>query len=89
MVSRKSRGQTKDPGASKPSSPELAFWLEYASLPACEIAAELGYEAVILDLEHGVIGQEMADVLTITCKSIGLRVYSRVASADRVPVQHA
>jgi 2-keto-3-deoxy-L-rhamnonate aldolase RhmA len=89
MVSRKSQGPTQDRGGSKPSSPELAFWLEYASLPACEIAVQLGYEAVILDLEHGVIGQEMADVLTMTCKSIGLRVYSRVASADRVPVQHA
>ena len=89
MVNRKSHGQAKRSGASKPGSPTLAFWLEYASVPACEIAVQLGYGAVILDLEHGVIGQETADVLTMTCKNIGLHVYSRVASADRVPIQHA
>jgi 2-dehydro-3-deoxyglucarate aldolase/4-hydroxy-2-oxoheptanedioate aldolase len=69
--------------------PALGFWLEYASLPACEIAARLGYGAVIFDLEHGVIPQEDADRLAFACKKLGLAVYSRVASADRVQIQHA
>jgi 2-keto-3-deoxy-L-rhamnonate aldolase RhmA len=75
----------------EPSSdrPALAFWLEHASLPACEIAARLGYAAVIFDLEHGVIPREAADHLALVCKKIGLAVYSRVASADRVAIQHA
>jgi len=78
--------------ASSPRSiarPALGFWLEYASLPACEIAARLGYGAVIFDLEHGVIPQEDADRLALACKKLGLAVYSRVASAERVSIQHA
>jgi len=89
MVSRKpSRnvGSSRDP---KPSRPALAFWLEYASLPACEIAAQLGYRAVIFDHEHGMIPREAADQLSLACKKLGLAVYSRVASAERVAIQHA
>jgi 2-dehydro-3-deoxyglucarate aldolase/4-hydroxy-2-oxoheptanedioate aldolase len=71
------------------AQPALGFWLEYASLPACEIAARLGYGAVIFDLEHGVIPQEDADRLAFACKKLGLAVYSRVGSADRVQIQHA
>lgn len=69
--------------------PALAFWLEYPSLPACEIAAGLGYAAVIFDLEHGVISQAKADSLALTCKKLGLAVYSRTAASERVPIQHA
>jgi len=67
----------------------LAFWLEYPSLPACEIAAGLGYGAVIFDLEHGVIPQDDADRLAFASKKLGLAVYSRVAAAERVPIQNA
>jgi 4-hydroxy-2-oxoheptanedioate aldolase len=69
--------------------PALAFWLEYASLPACEIAARAGYSSVIFDLEHGVIPQEDADRLSLACKKLGLAVYSRVAAAERIHIQHA
>lgn len=71
------------------AQPALGFWLEYPSLPACEIAAGLGYAAVVFDLEHGVISQEQADALTLACKKLGLTVYSRVSAAERVPIQHA
>jgi 2-dehydro-3-deoxyglucarate aldolase len=69
--------------------PALAFWLEYPSLPACEIAALLGYQIAIFDMEHGVIAQQTADQLAFACKKLGLVVYSRVAAADRVAIQHA
>jgi len=69
--------------------PALAFWLEYPSLPACEIAASLGYRIVILDMEHGVFSREVADSLALACRRLGLIVYSRLATAGRVPVQHA
>ena len=83
---------SEEPASSTPRAtlrPVLAFWLEYPSLPACEIAAGLGYGAVIFDLEHGVIPQEAADGLTLASKKLGLAVYSRVAAAERVPIQHA
>ena len=70
-------GKSRRGGAA--SGPALAFWLEYPSLPACEIAALCGYDAVIFDHEHGVMPQADADRLTLACKRLGLTVYSRVA----------
>lgn len=83
---RKAAGSRRGAGRAKPA---LAFWLEYPSLPACEIAALCGYDAVIFDHEHGVIPQAEADKLTLACKHLGLTVYSRVAAAERVAIQHA
>ena len=37
----------------KATKPSLGFWLETESGVACEIAAEMGYGVVILDMEHG------------------------------------
>jgi 4-hydroxy-2-oxoheptanedioate aldolase len=89
MVSRKPLRKAISRRGRDTSRPALAFWLEFASLPACEIAARLGYAAVIFDHEHGMIPREAADQLSLACKRIGLTVYSRVASADRVAIQHA
>ncbi|MFO1058585.1 MAG: aldolase/citrate lyase family protein [Dongiaceae bacterium] len=69
--------------------PAIAFWLEQASLPACEIAAAAGYRAVILDREHGVIGEPEADALSFACRGLGLAVYWRVAALSRAEIQHA
>lgn len=69
--------------------PKVAFWLETASQAACEIGALLGYELVLLDMEHGVLSLEAADRLIPHCKGLGLTVYSRVAAPERVPIQHA
>ena len=88
MVSRRP-GSSGRPVPAKRGRPAIAFWLEYASLPACEIAAGLGYDAVIFDLEHGVIPEAAADQLTLMCKRLGLTVYARVATAGRVAIQHA
>jgi 4-hydroxy-2-oxoheptanedioate aldolase len=71
------------------AGPAIGFWLEYASLPACEIAASAGYQTVIFDHEHGVIAHEQADHLALACKRLGLTVYARVAAPERVPIQHA
>jgi 2-dehydro-3-deoxyglucarate aldolase/4-hydroxy-2-oxoheptanedioate aldolase len=69
--------------------PRVAFWLETPSLPACEIARLLGYDGVILDFEHGVLPIDAADRLTQACNTLGLVVLARVASPDRVAIQHA
>lgn len=71
------------------NKPRLAFWLETASQAGCEIAALVGYDAVILDMEHGAIDQRAADRLIPFSTSLGLTVYSRVARAERVEIQHA
>ncbi len=69
--------------------PEIAFWLETVSQAACEIAALAKYRIVLLDMEHGVLSMEAADRLIPFCQRLGLTVYSRVAAAERVPIQHA
>ncbi len=88
-VARGDAGRAPRRGGKATARPALAFWLEHPSLPACEIAALCGYEAVIFDHEHGVIPQAEADRLTLACKRLGLAVYSRVAAPERVAVQHA
>ena len=69
--------------------PRLGFWLMSASLTACEVAALAGFDVVVLDMEHGVHNPRDADGFIVFCKARGLAVYSRVASAERVPIQAA
>jgi 4-hydroxy-2-oxoheptanedioate aldolase len=69
--------------------PELAFWLETPSVPACEIAALLGYRIAVLDMEHGVIGSEACNTIVAHGCAIGLTVYVRVAAAERLLIQQA
>lgn len=80
---------SRKPKQSAPKPPPVAFWLETPSLPACEIARLLGYDGVIFDLEHGVLPLDATDRLTQACGKLGLVVLWRVATADRVAIQHA
>jgi 2-dehydro-3-deoxyglucarate aldolase/4-hydroxy-2-oxoheptanedioate aldolase len=74
---------------SRRGGPARAFWLETAGFAACEIGALVGYDIVVLDMEHGVIAPDAADVLIAHAGRLGLRVYSRVAAPERVPIQQA
>ena len=69
--------------------PPVGFWLMTANLQACEIGAEVGYDIVVLDLEHGVFNPESTDRVVAVGKARGLAVYARVASAERAGIQHA
>lgn len=68
---------------------KLAFWLETASQAACEIAAAKGFDIVVYDMEHGVIGASDLDRLVPLCRGLGLASYVRVAAAERVAIQQA
>jgi 4-hydroxy-2-oxoheptanedioate aldolase len=74
---------------SKGQRPSIGFWLETPNMHACEIAALAGYDTLLLDHEHGVMPRAAADGLTLLAKRLGLRVFSRVAHAGRVDIQHA
>lgn len=71
-------------------TPEWAFWLETVN-PAClEIAAALRcFDAVVLDMEHGVIDRRSADDLVARARGLGFKAYVRVAAPERVPIQYA
>jgi 2-dehydro-3-deoxyglucarate aldolase len=69
--------------------PDIAFWLMTPNEDACEIVAILGYGTAIIDMEHGTFDQASAARIITVCKSLQLRVVTRVDSAERVPIQHA
>ncbi|HEX9448007.1 MAG TPA: aldolase/citrate lyase family protein [Dongiaceae bacterium] len=68
---------------------ELAFWLMTPNENACEIASILGYGTVIIDIEHGTFEPSTAARSVTIAKALGMTVYTRVDSAERVPIQHA
>jgi 2-dehydro-3-deoxyglucarate aldolase/4-hydroxy-2-oxoheptanedioate aldolase len=69
--------------------PEFAFWLMTPNESACDIASILGFGAAIIDMEHGAFEASSAARAITVCKALGLAVYTRVASAERVAIQHA
>jgi 2-dehydro-3-deoxyglucarate aldolase len=69
--------------------PDIGFWLMSPNEDACEIASILGYGTAIIDMEHGTFNQESAARTVTICKALQLRVFTRVDSAERVPIQHA
>lgn len=71
------------------AQPDRAFWAMTPNEDACEIAALVGYGTAIIDMEHGTFDIASAARTTTLCKALGLRVFTRVESADRVPIQHA
>lgn len=85
------KASRRRPASGKPDSrsPKLGFWLQRPSRATCEIAALVGYDFVLLDMEHGVIGPEAADELIACVRDLGLTVYSRVSRSERVPIQAA
>jgi len=77
----KSRGKTW--------TPQIGCWIGSPSHWACEMAAAIGYSAILLDLEHGTINTESADRLIAHGRALGLTVYVRVESPERVPIQQS
>ncbi len=71
------------------AEPDPAFWLERPSLAALEIAAALGYRAVIIDMEPGIIPPEDCDMLVAQGRSLRLLVIVRVAASERILIQQA
>ena len=69
--------------------PDTALWLMTPNEDACEIAAILGYGTIIIDMEHGSFNPASAARSITVCKALQLRVFTRVDSAERVPIQHA
>jgi 2-dehydro-3-deoxyglucarate aldolase/4-hydroxy-2-oxoheptanedioate aldolase len=69
--------------------PDIGFWLMTPNEDACEIASILGYGTAIIDMEHGTFNPDSAARTVTICKALQLRVFTRVDSAERVPIQHA
>src|SRR5262245_52258429 len=68
---------------------ETGIWITTPSHWAVEMAKAIGYDAILIDLEHGTINTESADRLMALGRSLDLKVFVRVSSPDRVPIQQA
>lgn len=68
---------------------KLAFWLMSSNHIACEIGKRVGYDAVVIDHEHGAFGVVDLDRIVPVCTAIGLTTYVRVSSPQRPPIQSA
>jgi 4-hydroxy-2-oxoheptanedioate aldolase len=68
---------------------KIGFWLETPHQQACEIAALVGFDLVIFDMEHGALDDRALDHLIPFCTGIGMATYVRVADSTRPLIQAA
>ena len=68
---------------------KVGIWITTPSHWTVEMAKAIGYDAILIDLEHGTINTESADGLMALGRSFGLQVFVRVSSPERVPIQQA
>ncbi|MFJ9590753.1 HpcH/HpaI aldolase family protein [Streptomyces acidicola] len=68
---------------------KVGFWLTDASAPAAEIAAELGFEFVVLDVEHGMFDLATLERYVPLLTGLGFEVFAKVLGPGREPIQQA
>ncbi|WP_020672926.1 HpcH/HpaI aldolase family protein [Amycolatopsis nigrescens] len=69
--------------------PKYACWLSGPNVAAAEIAAQIGYGAVVLDIEHGTFDLAALERFIPLLKAIGMDVIAKVLGPERGPVQQA
>jgi len=66
-----------------------AAWLSGPNTAAAEIVRDLGYGAVVLDIEHGSFDLADLERFVPFLRAIGLRVLAKVLAPERGPIQQA
>ena len=66
-----------------------AAWLSGSNTAAAEIVRDLGYGAVVLDIEHGSFDLADLERFVPFLRAIGLRVLAKVLAPERGPIQQA
>ena len=64
-------------------------WLSDGSVATAEIVAGLGYDFVVLDIEHGSFDLATLERFIPVLKGLGLEVLSKVLVPERGPIQQA
>lgn len=70
-----------------PDDHRFAVWLSTPNVAAAEIAAELGYRAAVLDIEHGAFDLAALDRFVPFLRGLGLDVLAKVLGPERGPIQ--
>lgn len=66
---------------------QYGFWFSDASLPTAEIVAGLGYDFVVLDLEHGMFSLESLGWFIPSVRNLGLTVFTKVLDPTAAAIQ--
>lgn len=69
--------------------PSLSVWLTEPSTAAVEMAKLAGYDAVVLDVEHGLFDLAALDWLVPQIRSRGMDAVVKVLGPERGPIQQA
>lgn len=69
------------------TAPSTGFWLTDASIPTAEIVAKLGFDFVVLDVEHGMFDLTVLERFIPVLKGMDLDVYAKVLGPTREPIQ--
>jgi 4-hydroxy-2-oxoheptanedioate aldolase len=67
----------------------LAFWLSTPHQAMIEIAHEIGYRHVVLDIEHGLFDLEALDRTVALARALGMKVHGKVLGPETIPIQQA
>jgi 4-hydroxy-2-oxoheptanedioate aldolase len=73
----------------KPADRRYAIWLSDPSFAAAEIARDIGYGAVVLDIEHGSFDLADLERFVPFLRALGLEVLAKVLGPERGPIQQA
>ncbi len=73
----------------KPADQRYAVWLSDPSFAAAEIARDLGYGAVVLDIEHGAFDLADLERFIPFLSRLGMEVLAKVLGPERGPIQQA
>lgn len=67
----------------------VGVWFSEPSIAAAEIAAQAGFSAAVLDIEHGSFDLHALQWFIPAIKGLGLRVIAKVLAPERGPIQQA
>ena len=67
----------------------LAIWLSTPHTAMIEIARDLGFRRIVLDIEHGVFDLERLDRLVPFARALGMEVHAKILGPEAIPIQQA
>ncbi len=68
---------------------KLAFWLSTPNAMMVEIARDMGFARLVLDLEHGGFDQSQLNMFIPFCQALGFELYAKVLGPETEPIQQA
>lgn len=68
---------------------KLATWMTTPHLPHAEIAADIGFRDMVLDIEHGTFDLATLDAFTALLRGLGIAVHAKVLGPTVEAVQQA